>query len=412
MTMAMPDRRGVAGTRSLARPTWTAGRVHGRGGARTPSSGSGNHDGARVQLSRPAGFGPLRPAAAAGLVSAPVAIRSPGQPLLPSTRAFMEARLGQSFEDVRIHADDQAAAASQAVHARAFTIGRHIGFGRGEYLPSTDAGRRLIAHELTHVVQQRGYVDSWPALRLGSADDPAETEAERVESTLLGAGTHMGAGRHEPAIRRRLVIDPPGAIPEIANEANEICPSEFPPESPVSGRIEASCSTSSTHGCHCLCDAAADPARTYTIQVRPAMVIWSNQTLHDGTTRPVPTSSIRPHTARGPNPTSLVPDPASSNGEFGAFDGSGAAFWYRPWRILAHELCGHGRLNQTYTGGAGNRPGHDITIDTENAMAAEHGERARGHDGDRRQGESFFNPIGDRSKVLFSLRDGLHYEAP
>ena len=64
------------------------------------------------------------------------------------------------------------------------------------------------------------------------------------------------------------------------------------------------------------------------------------------------------------------------------------ALWAPAWRVLTHELCGHARLNQTYSGSPGNRAGHDATIDTENAVAAGLGQPARGHFSDRRQGES------------------------
>jgi hypothetical protein len=72
----------------------------------------------------------------------------------PSTRSFMESRFRQDFSDVRVHADPQAVASAEAVHARAYTVGRNIVFGSGQFAPATPAGRRLLAHELTHVVQQ------------------------------------------------------------------------------------------------------------------------------------------------------------------------------------------------------------------------------------------------------------------
>jgi hypothetical protein len=104
------------------------------------------------------------------------------------------------------------------------------------------------------------------------------------------------------------------------------------------------------------------------------------------------------------------PDTGSSV-EFGSFDPTGKPKWAPLWRVLGHEFCGHGRLKQSYSGGTGNRPGHDSTIDTENAIATPLGEPARGHFADPRQGESFFNKKGD-PKVVFKLKDGLHYEVP
>ena len=77
-------------------------------------------------------------------------------PLPADTRAFMEAGLGHDFSRVRIHATGEASQSAQALAARAFTVGSDIVFARGEYAPHTRAGQRLLAHELTHVVQQSG----------------------------------------------------------------------------------------------------------------------------------------------------------------------------------------------------------------------------------------------------------------
>lgn len=77
-----------------------------------------------------------------------------GQPLDPTTRSFMETRMGHDFGRVRIHANETADRAAQAVEARAFTLGREIAFSRGAYHPHTPQGMRLLVHELTHVVQQ------------------------------------------------------------------------------------------------------------------------------------------------------------------------------------------------------------------------------------------------------------------
>jgi hypothetical protein len=82
-------------------------------------------------------------------------LNSPGQQLDPAAQGFMQQRFGYDFARVRVHADSRAAVAARAVQARAFTSGRDIVFGANEYAPATGAGRRLLAHELTHVIQQR-----------------------------------------------------------------------------------------------------------------------------------------------------------------------------------------------------------------------------------------------------------------
>jgi Domain of unknown function (DUF4157) len=81
-------------------------------------------------------------------------LRSPGQPLDPAARLFMEPRFGHDFSKLRVHTDAKAAESAQAIGAAAYTVGNDIVFGAGEFNPQNSAGRQLIAHELTHVVQQ------------------------------------------------------------------------------------------------------------------------------------------------------------------------------------------------------------------------------------------------------------------
>ncbi|CAN5561088.1 hypothetical protein BH20ACI3_BH20ACI3_43210 [soil metagenome] len=85
--------------------------------------------------------------------------------------------LQRSFDDVRIHTDDRAAEAARSLHARAFTVGRDIIFGKGEYAPHTNEGKRLLAHEFTHVAQQRNFAT--PAIQCDDDKDPAK-DAETV----------------------------------------------------------------------------------------------------------------------------------------------------------------------------------------------------------------------------------------
>jgi len=83
-------------------------------------------------------------------------LRGGGQPLSPSLRNFFEPRFGHDFSRVRVHTDAKAAESVRAVNARAFTIGRDVVFGVGQYAPETSDGNRLLAHELVHTMQQNG----------------------------------------------------------------------------------------------------------------------------------------------------------------------------------------------------------------------------------------------------------------
>jgi Domain of unknown function (DUF4157) len=94
------------------------------------------------------------PAVAPGIVHE--VLRSPGQPLNSVTRAFMEPRFGHDFGTIRVHTDARAMRSASAVNALAFTVGHHIVFAGDQYAPGTDVGKRLLAHELAHTIQQEG----------------------------------------------------------------------------------------------------------------------------------------------------------------------------------------------------------------------------------------------------------------
>ncbi|HWQ49288.1 MAG TPA: DUF4157 domain-containing protein, partial [Methanosarcina sp.] len=79
-----------------------------------------------------------------------------GQPLPDQVRSYFEPRFGQDFGHVRVHTDSNAVLAARAINAKAFTIGNDVVFGAGQYAPNEVEGRRLLGHELTHVIQQGG----------------------------------------------------------------------------------------------------------------------------------------------------------------------------------------------------------------------------------------------------------------
>ena len=110
-------------------------------------------------------------------------LHTAGQPLGAEVRQPMEARFGQDFSRVRVHSDGKAAASASAVGANAYTVGPHIVFGPGQYRPGSAEGHRLLAHELTHVVQQRNAADT-DAPATTDVDHPQERQAAEV---ALGA---------------------------------------------------------------------------------------------------------------------------------------------------------------------------------------------------------------------------------
>jgi hypothetical protein len=140
-------------------------------------------------LGAPAGAGPVagtiapavRRSATAGRETAQTApnavhavLATPGQPLDPGARAFFEPRFGHQFSRVRVHHDAAAAASARSVAARAYTVGTHLVFDTGQYAPASAAGRRLLAHELAHVVQQQGTVLRREAMEASPLPDTDE----------------------------------------------------------------------------------------------------------------------------------------------------------------------------------------------------------------------------------------------
>ena len=111
-----------------------------------------------------------------------------GQPLDATTRAFMEPRFGYDFSRVRVHTEARAAESAKAVNALAYTVGRDVVFGAEQYTPGTEEGKRLVAHELTHVIQQQGAKEAMQEnLVVGQPDDEYEREAE-ISSTRMIKG--------------------------------------------------------------------------------------------------------------------------------------------------------------------------------------------------------------------------------
>lgn len=153
-------------------------------------------------------------------------LRSTGQPLDAGTRAFMEQRFGHDFSNVRIHADAKATASARAVNALAYTVGSEVVFDARQYAPETLAGRKLLAHELTHTLQQ---APSGPALmpaslHLNEPDDVHEREADRVATTIMSGGFESAkpSTSRSPSIQRSLRVDDPPTPPKDATESPHI----------------------------------------------------------------------------------------------------------------------------------------------------------------------------------------------
>lgn len=278
-----------------------------------------------------------------------------GSTLDSSTRAFMESRFGFDFGNVKIHADGNAARLATSLSAEAFTAGNHIYFSQGRYSPHSMSGRLLLAHELTHTLQQ-------------------------------GASNSAARMQRQPSIYRKVVVNNPSGTPTgaPASETNEkivrdyvttLC-SDF---KVAGGEVEPNdpklCPpAAASESCECLCEMHA-LADTWTIDVN---------------------DNDWPHTDDATK-TVTVHSPFSGV-QFGAWTVSSSRREEPNWLVLGHELCGHAKLlaRGTHpTGPAprhGGRPSHDVTVKIENKIAKEHGiptSDLRGLFADPHHGESF-----------------------
>lgn len=116
-------------------------------------------------------------------------LRGGGTPLPPTEQAFFSERIGADFSDVRIHTDHTATQTAESLNARAFTVGNNIAFNAGEYQPGTDSGRHLLAHELTHVIQQQGAA---PIAQTKPQEQPNQFKVAQGQLTFDAEGTEGG----------------------------------------------------------------------------------------------------------------------------------------------------------------------------------------------------------------------------
>jgi hypothetical protein len=129
--------------------------------------------------------------------------RGGGQPLDSTVRAQMEPAFGANFSGVRVHTNSQADSLNQSLSARAFTTGQDIFFKEGEYRPGASSGRELLAHELTHVVQQNGD-QLQTKLTVGAPGDRYEQQADQMARAILQREQQPVQKEEEGHVRRQM----------------------------------------------------------------------------------------------------------------------------------------------------------------------------------------------------------------
>jgi hypothetical protein len=160
------------------------------------------------------------------LISRIHVLRGGGKPLPATPRAFFEPRFGYDFSPVRIHTDARAAEAARAVQARAFTVGRDVVFGAGQYAPGTTEGRRLLAHELTHTLQQSSgselSIQRAPAP--GSHGNVGGCQLENLSEEDSGTLAHHQVVTHSELVKQMGRQVPGRWIPRASKDVKKDCP--------------------------------------------------------------------------------------------------------------------------------------------------------------------------------------------
>lgn len=154
----------------------------------------------------------------AGAATVSSALGAPSEPLDAATRAYMEPRLGRSLDAVRIHHDAIAADSARSQGARAYAVGPDLVFGEGQYAPHTHTGRKLLAHELTHAVQQNFSANCTGAEPPANTDSSVEAEARRAADSFVIGGSFRPALRATPSVA---CDKPPGANPVVKQAERE-----------------------------------------------------------------------------------------------------------------------------------------------------------------------------------------------
>ena len=146
-----------------------------------------------------------------------------GSSLDAGTRSTMESAFGQSFDDVRVHTDDQASKSAESVGANAYTVGSDIVFKSGQFDPGSASGQRTIAHELAHVVQQsQGPVDGSDApggIRVSDPSDRFERAAESTADQVMSSVSASPPSSAAPAGVQREEDEASGAVAAVQREA-------------------------------------------------------------------------------------------------------------------------------------------------------------------------------------------------
>jgi hypothetical protein len=380
-------------------------------------------------------------------------LRSPGAPLDPATRAFMEPRFGHDFSRVRVHTGVKAAESARAVNAIAYTAGHNIVFEMDRFAPGMREGRHLLAHELTHVVQQSQNVMPRMLQVFGGIEHgPAETEADRAADRIIGraeAGTVPVSRQPVPLLYRKVKVDKPKNLIDnptgkglvqtnaetVEGYLRTLCSEGNVSVDKGSGSVslaKAFClSTGAKVGIGiaggALAGAGIGALAGGGIGAAIGAGVGALAGLIAGGLMPSPGKSKEPTGCNclcdmvgsandytivvddkdWPHTSGKVVTTPSPNSPklWGTATVSGKAMTIDPWLVLGHEFCGHAWLDEKGlpdTNATRGEGGHQETVARENELRKEHGIEARGSFKDPYCGESFFQEKAGPGPVEWS----------
>ena len=157
---------------------------------------------AKTLQAKPAGVSQVGTEEAVASTTVQGTILKPGQPLDQDAQSFFGKRFGYDFSQVRVHSDEQSTASAKALHARAYTVGNHVVFSEKEYSPHTVIGKKLLAHELAHVIQQSS----------GNPQIQRQSEVEHGEEGPQAAGQLNGEQYGMVDLRHDITCSDPQAL--------------------------------------------------------------------------------------------------------------------------------------------------------------------------------------------------------
>src|SRR5688572_16546466 len=256
-------------------------------------------------------------------------LQTGGQTMPEEVRNFYEPRFGYDFSTVKLHTDSVAAKSAQSDHALAYTSGNNIVFNNGQFSPGTDSGKKLLAHELTHVVQQGNSKNS--IQRKLSVEDPGKNIPNPGGKGLVDTNGHVAETYLQEICKAGGVTVNKSGDVDMSTKGFCTDISFFNPWTGTPITIPSAAKTSSTAvGCTCLCD-IINSSNTWKIKIDDGSWPHTDFDDHVKATTIGSGGSGGIVTTRSPN----------SPLKFGAATASGKIMDIDPWLILGHELCGH-----------------------------------------------------------------------